>query len=72
MSYALVPIVKFRSKKMWKELDITVGKEYPVWVHRGHGLFFTDAYVPMTVTSSHLKRAKRNRDSLYKLVKRSR
>lgn len=71
MSYAIVPLLTIRKKKDWKAMNITAGKEYPVWVYRGHGLYFTDSYQPMTIANHQMKRAKRNKDYLYKLVKRS-
>lgn len=71
MSYAVIPLIKIRTKKTWKAASITPGKEYGVWVYKGHGLFFNDAFQPVTISNNQMRRAKRKKDFLYKLVKRS-
>lgn len=70
MPYALVPSVRIRTKRQWKDLGFTVEKEYPLWVHAGHGLIINDMGQFTTIYRGNVRRIKRKKDFLWTFIKR--
>ncbi len=70
MAFSIIPNGKYRKKKQWKEVNLTVDKEYSIYINMGNGVFFNDVSEPIFIGRDKLRRMKRNRDFFFKVVRR--
>lgn len=69
MSWSVVPILGSRRRRDWKFIGFTANRPYKMYVNKGDAIILNDELQPVLIYKNTLKRAKRNKDYLWKLVK---